>query len=244
MLRAAIFDMDGLLVDSEPVWQDAEIEVFAQVGVALSRSDCWKTKGLRVDETVAYWFARRPIAAASPAEIEALLIENMTGRLRREAAPKPGARHAVDFFRAKGLRLALASSSALRLIEAALARLGMAGDFEVIRSAVDEPFGKPHPAVYRTAAARLGIAAADCVALEDSRPGIAAARAAGMLCVAVPDAGSGPPDQAARFARDSGGADLVLDSLERIDESVWMRLAALRVERAPANPDSPGPGRA
>ena len=112
MLRAAIFDMDGLLVDSEPAWQAAEIEVFAELGVALTRSDCWETKGLRVDETVAYWLARRPGLAVPPLELQERLVAKVAERLRVRAQPKDGARHALDFFRSKGLRLALASSSA------------------------------------------------------------------------------------------------------------------------------------
>jgi len=227
MLRAAIFDMDGLLVDSEPAWQEAEIEVFAELGVSLTRHDCWQTKGLRVDETVAYWFARRPCGAASPEEVQERLVDGVAQRLQLRAEPKDGARHALDFFRSKGLRLALASSSSSRLIHAVLERLQMAQDFEVIRSAVDEPFGKPHPAVYFTTATRLGIAPCDCVALEDSLPGIAAARGAGMLCIGVPDERSGPADQADRFRELSGGADLVLKSLRLIDDEVWTALNAL-----------------
>ena len=67
MIEAAIFDMDGLIVDSEPLWQEAEIEVFAEVGVRLTRAQCTETKGRRVDETIAYWYERRPWTGPSTA---------------------------------------------------------------------------------------------------------------------------------------------------------------------------------
>ena len=218
--------MDGLLVDSEPLWQEAEIEVFAEIGVPLTRQDCWETKGHRVDDTVAYWRAKRGWSGPAPREVERRLVARVIELVHERAEPKDGARDAIDFFRARGLRLALASSSSPPLIDAVLARLAMAADFEVVRSAVNESHGKPHPAVYLSTAAGLGVLPRECVALEDSLVGVAAARAAGMLCIAVPDSASGPPGQERRFD-ESTGADVTLASLRRIDDEVLRRLASL-----------------
>jgi sugar-phosphatase len=216
-LRAAVFDMDGLLVDSEPLWQQAEIEVFAAVGLGLDREDCWRTKGRRVDDTVAYWFSRRPWTGPPPAEIERRLVRRVEALLRAAAVAKAGARHAVDFFRSRGFALGLASSSAPVLIDAVLERLGMRGDFSVTHSAVLEAEGKPHPAVYLSTLARLGVAPAQALALEDSSHGIAAAKAAGMRCIAVPDPASGPAGQHEALLET---ADVVLRSLEDLDDLV------------------------
>jgi sugar-phosphatase len=216
--------MDGLLVDSEPLWQEAEIEVFAELGVTLTRADCWATKGLRVDETVAHWLKRRPWSGATASEVEARLRARVLELIRARAVPKEGARHALSFLRAAGLRLALASSSSMELIGAVLERLDMEREFEVVRSAADEPHGKPHPAVYLKTAASLGVAAGACVALEDSLPGVAAAKAAGMLCIAVPDDASGPVGQAAHFGEGPLAADLTLRSLIDLDAQVLRRL--------------------
>jgi sugar-phosphatase len=128
----------------------------------------------------------------------------------------PGVTAAIALFERCGLRLAIASSSPLRLIDAVCDRLGLTR-ITVRCSAMDEARGKPAPDVYLTAARRLGVAAANCVALEDSLAGLASARSAGMRCVAVPD-----PLLAAdpRYRQ----ADLVLESLTGLDAAALRRL--------------------
>jgi sugar-phosphatase len=219
-LSAAIFDMDGLLIDSEPLWQDAEMEVFGEVGVPLTRAQCSETKGRRVDDTVAYWYARKPWSGPSQSEVEARLVRRVTALIRARGVAKPGADHALRFFRERECALALATSSGRPVIDAVLARLGLGEAFRVVHSAVEEPKGKPDPAVYLTTAQRLGIAPSRCVALEDSAHGVAAAKAAGMACIAVPDAAS----------LDSGvsGADVVLASLLDLDAAIWRKLTSCR----------------
>jgi HAD superfamily hydrolase (TIGR01509 family) len=186
VLRAIIFDMDGLLIDSEPLWVRAEIEVFGGVGVTLSETDCALTKGLRVDDVVAYWAARRGFGKTAATEVEARLVGRVADLVRAEGRPLPGIDVAMKAARAGDRRVALASSSPMAIIEAALERLGLGGAFDVVSSAEKEPFGKPHPAIFLSTAQRLGASPLECVVLEDSMTGVIAAKAARMGCIAVP----------------------------------------------------------
>lgn len=221
--RAVLFDMDGLLIDSEPLWQRAEIEVFGTAGMPLQPADCRRTTGLRIDEVVAFWRAQGRLALPADApdraalDLGARIVDRVIDLVRSEGALCPGARDAIAFFAATGLPLGLASSSALRLIDAVLAHFALRAHFTAITSAQDEPLGKPHPAVYLRAAAALGVPPTACLALEDSPSGVIAAKAARMTCIAVPT----PEDRADRRVQ---AADLVLGSLREIDASLWTRL--------------------
>jgi len=208
--------MDGLLIDTEPVWRAAQSAVFAGFGVALSESDLLDSTGQPIEELIPVWRRRVVAAELSDAEIAELIIDRVIAYVKARGRPMPGVTAAIALFERCGLRLAIASSSPLRLIDAVCDRLGLTR-VKVRCSAMDEARGKPAPDVYLTAARRLGVAAASCLALEDSPHGIASARSAGMRCVAVPD-----PLLAAdpRYRE----ADLVLESLTRLDEMVLRRL--------------------
>lgn len=229
-VEAVVLDMDGLLIDTEPVWRAAQSAVFAGLGVALSESDLLDSTGQPIEELIPVW-RRRPVAGDGMAEladpgladpgladteIADLIIDRVIAHVAAEGQPMPGVATAIALFERCGLRLAIASSSPLRLIDAVCDRLGLTR-VEVRCSAMDEARGKPAPDVYLTAARRLGVAAASCLALEDSPAGIASARSAGMRCVAVPD-----PLLAAdpRYRE----ADLVLESLTSLDHAVLRRL--------------------
>lgn len=213
--------MDGLLIDSEPLWQDAEIEVFADLGVRLTRDECTETKGRRVDDTVAHWYGRRPWSGPDRAEVERRLVARVVELVRQRGQAKPGVGHALRFFADRGLDLAVATSSGRPVLDAVLARLGIEAAFRVVHTAVEERAGKPDPAVYLTTAARLGAAPAHCVALEDSVHGVRAAKAAGMRCIAIPDLSSSSP----MHEEGLGAADVVLASLADLDEATWRRIA-------------------
>jgi len=215
-LRAVIYDLDGLLIDSEPCWEQAEMEVLRAVGVPLSPERCHETTGLRLDEAVAYWAARHSWTAVSHEEVVRRILERVLTLLAQRAPLKRGARESLAAVHRAGLRVALASSSPLQLIEGALQRVGLRSEFEQVVSAEGERFGKPHPGVYLTTAARLGVAAASCVALEDSVNGVLAATSAGMRCIAVPERW---PVTDPRFSR----ADAVIHSLLEIDEDLLRR---------------------
>jgi len=219
MISVVIFDMDGVLIDSEPFWQESEIEAFGLLGLALTREMCMQTMGLRVDEVVEYWRRRHAFDGAPAGTLEDAIIGGVVERILSKGEAKEGAAHALEFFRAKGLRVALASSSAYRLIGAVTERLGLSGEFEVVYSAEEEEYGKPHPGVYLTTARRLGVAPTECLAIEDSFNGVLAAKAARMKCVAVPEPAQ---RREPRFVI----ADAVLDSLADLGEGVWRQLNA------------------
>jgi sugar-phosphatase len=187
-MKALIFDMDGVLVDSEPLWRMAEREVFADIGLELTDADCEMTMGTRSDEVIAYWFQRSPWTGPSPAEVEERLENRMRELLTERAVAMPGVHQAVAMARRLGLHIALASSSSPRLIEAVLAKLELEEVFEVARSAIHEARGKPHPGVFLSTARQLGVEPAECVVIEDSIAGVEAGRRAGMRVIAVPPA--------------------------------------------------------
>jgi len=213
VLEAVIFDMDGLLIDSEPLWIRAEIEVFGAVGVRLGEDDCALTKGLRVDDVVAFWHQRKGFANATPADVEARLVTRVAELIASEGRALPGIATALAAARSGGRKIALASSSTPPIIAAALGRLGLATAFDVVQSAATEAYGKPHPGVFLETASRLGVAPLACVVIEDSMTGVIAAKAARMRCLAVP---FDHPSHDPRFVL----ADIVLGTLEAVSSEM------------------------
>jgi mannitol-1-/sugar-/sorbitol-6-/2-deoxyglucose-6-phosphatase len=217
-LQAVILDMDGLLIDTEPVWRVAQAEVFAGLGVQLTEQDLLDSTGQPTEDLIPVW--RQRAATRDPALTDDQVADRITdwiiAHVEAKGEPMAGVTEAIALFRRHGLPLAIASSSPRRLIDAVCDRLGLT-DIDVRCSGAEEAHGKPAPDVYLTAARRLGLAPAACVAIEDSPNGVLAATAAGMRCVAVPDPllASDP-----RF----GAADLVLSSLTLLDEDALRRL--------------------
>ncbi len=187
MLQAIIFDMDGLLIDSEPFWQQAEIEIFADVGLNLTSELCQQTMGLRIDEVVNYWYQRHPWGNISQTEIADRIVQRVVELIETKGTTRKGVYPLFEFLEKINLPLALASSSAYVLIEAVIKRLDLSDQFRVIHSATAEDYGKPHPAVYLTTAEKLGVSATNCLGLEDSLNGVLAAKAARMICYAIPE---------------------------------------------------------
>lgn len=206
---SVIFDMDGLLIDSEPLWVRAEIEVFGSVGVSLSEEDCAKTKGLRIDDVVAHWHGIHRWSSASPRDVEQRLVARVAELVRSEGRALPGVASAIAAARAITSDIALASSSPRILIDAVLDRLELRSAFSVVHSAENEPYGKPHPGIFLTTAKSLGVAPTECIVLEDSLTGVLAAKAARMTCIAVPER---HPDHDPRFVI----ADRIVGSLEAV----------------------------
>jgi HAD superfamily hydrolase (TIGR01509 family) len=210
-IAAVIFDVDGVLIDSEPFWRESEMEVFARYGIPLTKEDCISTTGMRIQEIAQYWFERRPWQGAPPETVALEILHGVIERIQTKGTPMPGLEHAIRLLRSRRIRLALASSSAPSLIDAVVDRLEIRPYFEVICSAENESRGKPHPDVYLSAAAQLKLGPQYCLAIEDSIAGVQAAKAAGMKCIAIP---------LPELRRDPRyqQADYILESLAQIDE--------------------------
>lgn len=181
--------MDGLLVDSEPHWRSVEREVFSSVGLTLSDEECKQTTGLPIPAVVDYWYARFPWIerpGQTKAEIGAAITHGAHVRIGERAEPMPGALDVLHFFGSRGLATAIASASPMSLIEVVVDRLGIRDRLTLWHSATLEARNKPAPDVYLGTARLLNVRPANCVAFEDSGTGLASARAAGMLTVAVP----------------------------------------------------------
>ncbi len=209
-LTASIFDMDGLLIDSEILWHEAEIEILGGLGVPLAVEGCRTTKGMFVDEVTEHWNRLYPWTGPTPAEVAVTIVDRVIELILTKGELKPGALHAVDLCAERGLDLAVASSSQYRLIDLALGHFGLRDRFALVHSAEDEDYGKPHPAVFLTAAAKLGAVPRRCLVWEDAPAGVLAAKAASMACIAVPEHGEGHHPA-------FGLADLVVDSLLQVD---------------------------
>ena len=222
MIRGCVFDMDGVLIDTEPVWRRVEREVFARVGVELSDEQLRETWGLRIADLVDHWYRARPWHGVRPKAVQHEIVREMVEHVRCEGVPLPGALEAVRAAREARLRVGIASSSARPLIDAVVERLGIGELVDSVFTADDEALGKPDPAVYLSAARGLGVEATDCVAVEDSPFGIASAKRAGMLCVAV--------RTDAVDARAIAGADLAIDSLHEFTPALLNRLSASDVD--------------
>ena len=201
--RAVVFDMDGLLLDTELLWHRAETELFARHGAEFTWDDKMAVIGSSFDFTADY-FADR---LALPRKRGPALVNEMTtlmhAQLRRQVAGRPGAVELVERLRGR-TRLGLASNSPRSLVDTALATAVISDAFDAIVTSDDVEHAKPAPDLYLLACERLGVPPVDALALEDSASGIAAAKAAGLTCIAVP-----------QFAEtDVSAADRVIDSLE------------------------------
>lgn len=185
-MKAAVFDMDGLLIDSEPLWRQAEKSTFREVGIELTDQMCHETLGLRADEVVAHWYGKFSWTGPSLEEVEIRLVSSVQRLISAQGQPLKGVCTTLSVLRKAGFKLGLASSSPHVLIETVVGKLDVRDYFAVMCSAVDEDRGKPHPAVYLKAAEKLGVDPTDCIAFEDAVSGIRSAKSAGMSVIAVP----------------------------------------------------------
>jgi len=183
-LRAVLFDMDGLLVDSEPLWFEAERSVMARLGGPWTPADQLALIGGSLAHSVAYMRARA-VRPAEPEQIGRWLLDGMADLVARNGVRlMPGAAGLLAELAAAGIRCALVTSAQRQIMDAVIDSTGL--KFAVTICAEDVRRGKPDPEPYLRAAALLGEAPARCVVLEDSPRGVAAAQAAGCPVIAVP----------------------------------------------------------
>jgi HAD superfamily hydrolase (TIGR01509 family) len=207
-IEAVVFDLDGVIIDSEEVWEEVRRGYVARHGKQFLPD----TQSAMMGMSTAEWSRHLSVdvgVGVPPEEVAAAVLGEMAERYRQSSPLIPGA---VDAVRRIGARftLALASSSARILIDQVLASAGLTGDFRVTLSTEEVPRGKPYPDVYLEAASRLGLAPRVCAAVEDSSNGLRSAAAAGLAVVAVPH-GVYPPEADA-LAK----ASLVVNKLDEL----------------------------
>jgi HAD superfamily hydrolase (TIGR01509 family) len=214
-ILAVVFDMDGVLVDTEHLWDEVREELTTEWGGRYTPEAQEAMMGMSSLEWSRY--LHETVGLREPPEtINAEVVRRMLARYEVELPVVPGAVEAVRRLDGEGFRLAVASSSNRELIDAVLRRIELAALFEATVSSEEVARGKPAPDVYVEAARRLDVAPEKCAAIEDSASGIRAARAAGMRVVAYPNRHY-PPS-----ATILSTADAVIASLDELD-------AALRV---------------
>ena len=212
--RAIIFDMDGLLVDSEPVWHEVETELIEACGYSYSDEVRDMGIGMRVDEFAVILQAHYPKLGDSPQAIESAITQAMLSLPAERIRARPGADSIIKYAAKRGIPRAIASSSSQAVIEHFVHLLGWETQIPRRYSAELVARGKPAPDIYLHAAAQLGMQARHCLALEDSRAGTIAAQAAGMTCFTVPDLSHSSLDEFADInPHVYGGLQAVLDDI-------------------------------
>jgi mannitol-1-/sugar-/sorbitol-6-/2-deoxyglucose-6-phosphatase len=183
-----IFDMDGLLVDSEPYWRQVEKQVFGLVGIDLTDKMCEETVGLRLGDIVGHWYKKYPWLNYSCDDIEQFIIDGMIACYQKDVCAKTGAVSLINrIFETTGDKTAICSSSPLILIETVAENMGIKDKIRLMHSAQNDEFGKPHPLPYLNCAKFLGISPSQAIVFEDSTTGAISAKAASMYVVAVPE---------------------------------------------------------
>ncbi len=214
---AVIFDIDGLLINSEPLWNKAATEIFRQYGIQLSESQYATTTGLRSKEFVAHWLILNDVPASEFDRAEQKIIKLALELIDKDATLMPGVQSVFEFFINKEFKMGLATSSPTELIEWVKDKLGIRKYIHASCSAQKLPLAKPHPQVYLDCAAAMHTSPLACICFEDSYYGMIAAKAARMTCVVVPSAEDIKLEH-------WGAADLKLSSLQNFGALHFNRL--------------------
>jgi HAD superfamily hydrolase (TIGR01509 family) len=184
-LQAVLWDMDGTLVDSEPVWARVQLDLLTSLGAIWTVEDCVNLVGSDLGDAVKAWMARIPEGAIEPEELAERMYGEVVRSLKEEVVFRPGAVELLQALNAEGIPCALVSASHRVMIDAVLAHLPP-DLYDVIVAGDEVTHGKPHPEPYLTAARELGVDPADCIVIEDSPGGTASGTAAGAFVIAVP----------------------------------------------------------
>lgn len=210
--------MDGLLIDSEPSWEEAGKLALADYGIVLNHEEYASTVGLRTREWINWWFTRFGIEMKEAMQAEKSIISNAIRIIAEQAEPMPGVDHILDFFKERRFNIGLATSSPIALVEVVAEKLKITEHLQMISSAENLDHGKPHPEVYLDCAKGLNVSPLECICFEDSFNGMIAAKAARMKCVIIP---AEHQSKDKRF----GAADVQLGSLLQFNEETLAMLS-------------------
>lgn len=216
-MKAVIYDMDGVLIDSEPLWKIAEIEGFAKVGLDVKAIDLEETVGLRIDEVVKLWHGKKGWTNKTCKEVEDDIVNVLIREIKKQGKALDGVYESLEFFKNNNYLIGLATSSYQRIIHAVLEKLNIEPYFQVIHSAEYEEYGKPHPAVFIHTAKKLNVSPTECLVIEDSLNGVIAAKSARMKVIAI-------PEKSHTYNPKLALADLILSDLNQLNESIIGKL--------------------
>lgn len=216
-LNTVIFDMDGLLIDSEPLWNEAADEIFKQYNIHLTLAQHNSTTGMRTREFVQLWFTKYKVPLQQAQQAEEAITKTVITKIKAKGKPMPGIEHIFNYFINKKFKIGLASSSHMQIINMVVDKLGIRPHLQAICSASELPYGKPHPQVFLNCAEALQSDPTECICFEDSFNGLIAAKAARMKCVVIPS----PADsKLAKF----NAADLKISSLTNFNDLLMKTL--------------------
>jgi mannitol-1-/sugar-/sorbitol-6-/2-deoxyglucose-6-phosphatase len=185
-LNTVIFDMDGLLIDSEPCWQEAGMETLREFDVSLTLQQYLLTTGLRTREWIEYWFHYFNIDNQFASEAENTIVKKAIEKIKDRGEPLPGAKAIFSFFKDRGFKIGVATSSPISLVNVVVEKMDIGAYLDAVSSAETLVYGKPHPEVYLNCASSLSAPALECICFEDSFNGMIAVKAARMKCIIVP----------------------------------------------------------
>lgn len=183
-MKAVIFDMDGVIIDSEPFWQRAEFEIFSSLGVALEEEFTNLTKTMTTVEVTKFWYEKFPWQNKTLDEVEEMVITRVMELIEQVGGEIKGIESFIKKLKSNGFKIGLATNSPYKIIPVVLEKVGIAQYFDIIFSAEFVELGKPDPAIYLMTSKKLGINPENCIVIEDSYSGMLAAKKAGMKVVA------------------------------------------------------------
>jgi sugar-phosphatase len=216
-LDTVIFDMDGVLIDSEPFWEEAGKETLAKFDIVLTAEQYISTTGLRTREWIDWWFTTFNIDKRFSKEAETSIISKAIEKIHDHAPIMPGVDYIFEFFRQRNFIVGLATSSPVALIEVVTRKLKIRNFIKAFSSAEELPHSKPHPEVYLNCAEKLNVSPLRCICFEDSYNGMIAVKAARMKCIVIPAA-------LQRHLLYWSAANVQIDSFHAFDETVLEHL--------------------
>ncbi len=187
MINTVLYDMDGLLLDTETLWGESMLRVANKHRIPITKDRFKETTGLRIYEVVDYWAVKYPWQGSASLDVANEILDDIIEASKNRGSILPGVEKSLELLRKNNFKIGLASSSPTRMIEALVKYFGLYDAFDCITSADVVELGKPHPAVFLHCAESLGAKPIECVVLEDSVNGMIAGKAARMKVIAVPD---------------------------------------------------------